>query len=151
VLKDVVFRLARSAGAGGVATLADLGTLTLLVSGLGVAARNASVPALIVGNVVMFFGQRLAFRPTRREEVPACYTHAGKSAGGDVRRQIALFAVVQLVGLGLNALAYDLALRALPLAERWYVATRLATTNLVWLGYSFPLWHLVFRARPTTP
>jgi putative flippase GtrA len=127
-VRDVTLRLVRSAGAGGVATLGDLATLTLLVSIVGVAPRVASVPALIVGNVVMFFGQRLAFR----------------SAGGDVKRQLALFAVVQVIGLGLNALAYDLALRALPLAERWYVATRLVTTNLVWLAYSFPAWHLVF-------
>jgi putative flippase GtrA len=127
----LLFRLIRSAGAGGVATLVDLGSLTILVSLLGVAPRSASVPALVLGSVAMFFLQkRFAFR----------------ARGGNVTRELALFAVVQIVGLGLTALLYDQLLAHSPLATRWYVAARLVVTNVVWLGFSFPAWHWVFRA-----
>jgi putative flippase GtrA len=132
--RAVLLRLARSAGAGGVATLADLASLATMVSIIGLSPRVASVPALTIGSAVMFAGQRLAFR----------------ARGGNVRRELLLFAVVQLVGLGLNALLYDAALRFVPLATRWYVATRMATTNVVWLGFSFPAWHWVFPARDRT-
>ncbi|HWL87372.1 MAG TPA: hypothetical protein VNO21_16320, partial [Polyangiaceae bacterium] len=61
--------------------------------------------------------------------------------------QVALFVAVQVVGLAINALLYDAVLRLVPGAASLYVAARLVTTNIVWLGYSFPVWHLVFRAR----
>src|SRR5262249_7157941 len=84
----------------------------------------------------MFLGQKhLAFR----------------AKGGDVRREAIFFALVQLGGLVLNALLYDLVLRLVPAAAgaqgALYVPVRLVTTNVVWLGYSFPMWHLVFLPR----
>jgi putative flippase GtrA len=108
-----------------------------MVSIAGLAPRVASVPALIAGSVVMFVGQKLfAFR----------------ARGGDLRREALLFALVQAGGVALNALLYDLALRAIPAAASttgvWYLPVRLGTTNLVWIAYSFPLWHWVFKARP---
>jgi putative flippase GtrA len=131
--RAVLFRLARSAGAGGVATLVDLASLSAMVSLAGMSPRAASVPALVLGSVVMFFGQKhFVFR----------------SKGGAVAREAILFALVQLVGLALNAVLYDALLRASPFAAHWYVAARLVTTNLVWLGFSFPTWHYVFR-KPT--
>lgn len=112
------------------ATLTDLGVLTALVSLASVSPRAASVPALLAGNVVMFFGQKhFAFR----------------SVNGRTGRQAASFFLVQLGGFGLNALLYDFVLRWFPASASAYVLVRLATTNLVWLAYSFPLWHLVFR------
>ncbi|MFZ5892408.1 MAG: GtrA family protein [Myxococcota bacterium] len=126
-----VWRLARSGLAGAGASLADLALLTALVQFGGVAPRAASVPALLLGAVVMFFGQKyVAFR-----------SHAKPSV-----REVVLFVLVQLGGFILTALLFDAALRLEPRLAPYYVAVRLVTTNLVWLLYSFPLWHLVFRA-----
>ena len=47
----------------------------------------------------------------------------------------------------LNVVLFELVLRLLPIATLHYALTRLATTNAVWLLYSFPLWHLVFRPK----
>jgi putative flippase GtrA len=102
-----------------------------MVSLLGISPRVASVPALTLGSVAMFFGQKhFAFR----------------SRGGRVAREVMLFAIVQVVGLALNAVLYDGLLRVSPFATHWYVGARLLTTNLVWLGFSFPTWHYVFRS-----
>ena len=126
----ILARLVRSAGAGAIAAGVDLASLYVMVSLLGVAPRVASVPALLLGNVAMYFGQKhLAFR----------------SRGGSVRRELALFVVVQVGGFVLNIALYELVLRAVPSASHFYVLTRVATTNVVWLAYSFPLWHFVFR------
>ncbi len=131
-MRALLFRLLRSAGAGGVATLVDLAALTTMVSLLGLSPRVASLPALTLGSIAMFFGQKhFAFR----------------ARGGPVAREAVLFAIVQVVGLVLNAFLYDALLRASPFASQWYVGARLVTTNLVWLGFSFPTWHYVFRAR----
>jgi putative flippase GtrA len=89
----------------------------------------ASIPALTLGAIVMFFGQKyLAFR----------------SSGKPKARELLLFALVQLGGFALTAFLFDLALRGVGFAREHYVLTRLVVTNLVWLGYSFPLWHFVF-------
>ena len=101
----------------------------MLVQVAGVAPRVASIPALTLGAVVMFFGQKyLAFQ----------------SSGKPSARELGLFVLVQLGGFALTALSFDLALRAVPLFARHYVVARMVVTNLVWLGYSFPLWHFVF-------
>ncbi len=124
-------RLARSAGAGAVASMVDLAVLTLLASGVGLGPRVASVPAFVAGSVTMFFGQKyFAFR----------------ERNGVRGQQALLFAVVQLVGLAINAALYDLAMRVVPNMPVFYLAARMVTTNIVWLVYSFPLWHLVFRS-----
>jgi putative flippase GtrA len=126
-------RLARSAVAGAIAAAADLASLAVLVQIVGLEPRVASVPALTIGAAVMFVGQRqLAFRVR----------------GGNVARELLLFTFVQLGGLGLTALLYDRLLRWVPSAAQHYVLARLAVTNVVWLGYSFPLWHFVFREKP---
>lgn len=128
----ILARLVRSAGAGALATIADLAALTFLVSLVGLSPHIANVPSLLVGNVVMFFAQKdIAFR----------------ARGGNVRREMLLFALVQAGGFTLNVSLYDIALRTCPLARTYYLPARLVTTNLVWLSYSFPVWHLVFRRR----
>ena len=53
-LRERVVIAIRSAGVGVVATAIDLGALALLVSGLGIDARIASVPALCLGIVAQF-------------------------------------------------------------------------------------------------
>ena len=129
----MIARLVRSGAAGALAAGADLLALAGLVQLAGVSPRAASVPALLLGAVVMFFGQRhLAFR----------------ARGGAIGRQLLLFALVQLGGLALTALLFELTLRWLPGLSSSYLVLRLVTTNAVWLLYSFPLWHWVFRVKP---
>ncbi len=128
-------RLLRSGAAGAGASIVDLAVLTGLVQLGGVSPRAASVPALIAGGIVMFFGQKyLAFR--------------GRT--GSVARELLLFTAVQAGGLVLTGLLFDGTLRIAPGLGHYYVVVRLVTTNVVWLGYSFPLWHWVFRAPKTT-
>lgn len=134
-VRDVFFRLARSAGAGAVSTLVDLTSITILVEVLHVTTRAANVPALTLGAITMFVGQKyFAFR-----------------AAGDVKKEIALFAGVQIGGFVLNAFLFDLAIRSSVLAARYYLITRMAVGNVVWLGYSFPMWHVVFKPRDSLP
>jgi putative flippase GtrA len=132
----VLARLGRSGAAGLVATLADLAMLTGLTELAGASPRVASVPALVTGGLVMFFGQKyFAFR----------------GSGKPKTRELVEFGLVQAGGLMLTGFLYDVALRSAPFLTTHYVLVRLVATNLVWLGYSFPLWHLVFRERSGTP
>lgn len=133
-LLPMLWRLLRSGFGGLAATLADLGTLTLLVQGVGLSPDLASVPALLVGNLLMFFAQkRLAF-----------------GAAGAVKHEALRFVLVQAGGFALTAGLYALALKAVPGASEAYVLTRLVVTNLVFLLYSFPLWHWVFARAAST-
>jgi putative flippase GtrA len=119
--------------AGLVATLSDLAVLTGLTELAGVSPRVASVPALVTGGVVMFFGQKY---------------FAFGGGGAPKGRELVEFTLVQAGGLALTGFLYDAALRLFPSLTERYVVARLVVTNLVWLAYSFPLWHVVFRARP---
>ena len=129
----MLVRLLRSGGAGALAAVTDLATLTVLVQVFGLSPRGASVPALVLGAIVMFFGQKyLAFQ----------------SSGKPSLREALLFTLVQFGGFALTALPFDLLLRLVPLSAVHYVVSRMLVTNAVWLAYSFPLWHFVFR-KPT--
>jgi putative flippase GtrA len=124
--------LARAGLAGGAATLADLAVLSMLVSVLHVDARVANVPALLVGGVVNFVGNRhFAFRATR----------------GSLTRQVVLYTAVEVVALALNGLLYDAILALIPGTRGLYWLVRLATSHLVFLCWSYPLWRRVFRVR----
>jgi putative flippase GtrA len=132
----VLVRLARSGIAGFVATVCDLGVLTGLTEFGGVSPRVASVPALVAGGLVMFFGQKY---------------FAFQRQGKPTARELFSFVAVQAGGLVLTGLLYDTALRLVPSLAEHYVLLRLVTTNVVWLGYSFPLWHVVFKPRAAEP
>jgi putative flippase GtrA len=124
-----VFELVRAGAAGVVATAADLAVLAVLVSLLGWNARAASVPALLAGGVVNFLGNRhYAFRAGR----------------GPLVRQAVGYTLVEVVALVLNGVLYDAVLRALPQATDAYWLVRLATSHLVFLAWSYPLWRRVF-------
>jgi putative flippase GtrA len=128
-------QLLRAGIAGIAATASDLVTLALLVSVLHVDPRVANVPALVVGGVVNFLGNRhFAFR--------ARAGHVGKQAVG--------YTAVELVALALNGLLYDTVLRLVPAARPLYWLVRLATSNAVFLGWSYPLWGRVFRVQRLT-
>ena len=124
-------RLLRALLAGGAATLADIAVLALLVSACGLAPRVASIPALVVGGVVNFFGNRhFAFRAT----------------SGSLAMQALLYGLVELAALAANGVLFDVVMRLLPHGLAWaYVPVRLVTSNLVFLAWSYPLWRLVFR------
>ena len=117
--------------AGGAATLADIAVLALLVSLVGLSPRVASIPALAVGGVVNFLGNRhFAFRASR----------------GSLARQAVLYALVELAALAANGILFDVVMRLLPHGLAWaYVPVRLVTSHLVFLAWSYPLWRLVFR------
>ncbi|HEY8042498.1 MAG TPA: GtrA family protein [Polyangiaceae bacterium] len=128
-----IAQLLRAGVAGMAATGADLATLALLVSVFHGNARLASLPALVVGGVVNFLGNRhFAFR--------ARDGHLGKQAAG--------YTVVEIVALALNGFLYDTVLRLVPGATHVYWLVRLATSHAVFLGWSYPLWRKVFRVAP---
>lgn len=127
-----MLRLLRAALAGSAATLVDIAVLALLVSLFHLDPRAANVPALVAGGIVSFVGNRhFVFRATK----------------GSIVKQAVLFAFVEIVALALNGVLFDGAMRALAAHASFYVPIRLVTTNLVFLFFSFPLWHLVFRVR----
>lgn len=128
-----LFRLLRSGLAGGAATLVDLAVLSLLVSVVGLPPSAASAPALLAGGLANFFANRhFAFRAHE----------------GSLLRQLALYVVVESGALALNGLLFEIALRLTPGAPSMYVALRLVTSHLVFLAYSYPLWHRVFSVGP---
>ena len=126
---EQVWRLLRAGLAGAAATLVDLLVLLLLVSGLHLPPRVANLPALIAGGVMNFVGNRhFAFR----------------AADGSLARQAVLYTLVEVVALALNGVLFDLVLRAYPGAAHAYWLVRLATSHLVFLCWSYPLWNRVF-------
>ena len=125
--------LLRAGAAGVAATAADVLTLALLVAAFHVDPRAASVPALVAGGVVNFLGNRqFAFRGARE---------------GSVAAQLAGYLAVELVALSLNGILYDTALRLAPGLRPAYWALRLATSHIVFLLWSYPLWRRVFAPR----
>src|SRR5512132_3119468 len=122
---------ARSALTGGAATLADLAVIALATGVLHASPQVANVPALLVGAVVQFFGNKhFAFR----------------ARGGDLRWQAALFVAAEAVALALNAALYHGVASLVPLVPATAVLARAVTTNLVFLLWSYPVWKRVFAA-----
>jgi putative flippase GtrA len=122
----------RSGLAGLAATGADLGTLSLLVAVAHWQARAANVPALLVGGVVNFIGNRI---------------YAFHARGGNAAAQVVGYTAVEGVALGLNGLLYDAVLRWVPETAAYFWLVRLVTTNVVFVLWSYPLWQRVFRVR----
>ena len=125
--------LARSALVGVVATGADLGALALLVDGLRWAPAAANLPALTLGLLVQFFGNKyFAFRDRSRA----------------FARQGAAFALVEAFAFALNALAFHLlaVLAALP-----HLLARAVGSSAVYFAFSYPLWGRIFRPSPPSP
>lgn len=123
---------ARSLVTGGAATLADLTVIAFAVGVLHASPRAANVPALLVGAVVQFFGNRhFAFR----------------ASAGRIQRQALLFVATEVVAMALNAALYH-AVASLPLTPVTAVLARAITTNIVFLLWSYPAWKRVFRQGP---
>ena len=125
--------LLRSTLAGGAATLTDLLVLTLGVTIFGLSPRMASLPALVAGGIVNFYGNRhFAFRAT----------------AGSWRKQALLYAITEAIALALNGVLFDFAVRAVHPTTAGALLLRLVTQNAVFLLWSFPVWRRVFRAPP---
>ncbi len=123
----LLLRLFRSLGVGGLATLTDLMALTLLVSGVGVPSRAASIPALVLGAVVQFVGnKRFAFR----------------DRSPDWARQGLQFAGVEMLGFAANALLFDLLVTRTPMP---YVVARCLGSFFVYVAICMPLWTRIFK------
>ena len=126
--------LLRSSLAGGAATLADLAVLFLGVTVFGLGARVASLPALLAGGVVNFFGNRhFAFR----------------ASSGSLRRQATLYAITEAIALALNGILFDAAVRVAHPSTTGAMLLRLVTTNVVFVAFSYPVWRRVFRPAVT--
>lgn len=129
-------KLLRAGAAGIFATAIDLLVLTVLVSGFHVSVQVANVPALVAGGVANFAGNRwFAFRAQH----------------GSLPKQALGYSLVEIVALALNGWLFALAMHALPQAAHLYWLVRIATTHLVFLAWSYPLWCLVFRHRAGRP
>jgi len=122
----------RSGVAGAAATGADLATLSLLVGVGHWDPRSASIPALLVGGVVNFVGNR---------------RYAFDAREGSVARQVVGYSAVEGAALALNGVLYDAVLRWVPHAADFYWLVRIVTTNIVFVAWSYPLWQRVFRVR----
>jgi putative flippase GtrA len=120
--------LLKSSGVGLAATASDLGTTTLLVRCFGLSKQVANVPGLVPGIAVMFIGNKyFAFEDKSKK----------------VLRQGALFLAIEAVAFALNALFFHL----LVTWWDWHeILARLISTNITYLGFSFPMWNwLVFK------
>ncbi len=121
--------LGRSLAVGAAATVADLGSLALMVHVLSWRPEVANVPSLMLGLVVQFVGNKLwAFRDGRR----------------DLVRQGAAFAAVEAVALTLNALAFH---GLVVFTSAPALVARLVGSAAVYVGFSYPMWRRIFVPR----
>jgi len=120
-------RLFRSLGVGALASAVDFLGLVCLVEVLGLEAVEANVPALLLGALIQFIGCRhWVFRASTEELAP----------------QAMGFAVVEVLTLVLNGLVFHVLLTAFSAP---YALARPVGTFLVFVAFSYPSWHLVFR------
>lgn len=118
----------RSAVIGAFASLADLGALGAAVAS-GVDPLVANVPALLLGLVIQFVGNKwFAFR----------------DASPRVGRQLALFSVVEVVALILSAAIFHVAVAGLGAPA---LLARVAASALVYFGFSLQMWRHIFTPR----
>lgn len=124
--------LRKSAVVGLLATLADMALIALMVHGLAVAPAIANVPALTVGLIIQFWGnKRYAFQ----DKSPV------------TTRQTSAFLAVELVAFALNAVFFHV------LAVGFEVTPLLAravASAFVYFAFSYRLWQIIFR-QPAAP
>jgi putative flippase GtrA len=125
-------KLWRSCRVGVLASVLDQLSLAVLVGWLGYPEQYLWVNALTLaaGAVVMFYGNKY---------------FAFEDYSPRVVFQGLLFLCVELIALGLNVLAFHLAVRHLH--SNPYL-TRAVCTAAVYFGFSFPLWHFIFKKTP---
>jgi putative flippase GtrA len=122
--------LFRSCLVGLLATASDLGTLMFLIHVAGLSKRAANIPSLLPGLLVQFVGNKFFAFEDRSKAIV---------------KQGSLFLLIEAAAFGLNVLLFDVLVSLTPIHE---ILARLLGTNIVYLGFSFPLWYLfVFRKR----
>lgn len=131
-----VARFLRNCVTGLVATAGYFAVYAPLYWWLHLPQWVADNAGLVVGAVLQFVGARyFVFRAT----------------GGRLRTQIPAFILAELATLLLNMGLLALLRLVLPPAiatADWLV---LASSFVVFAGFSYPIWHLVFRSRTTPP
>ncbi len=130
--KSLVQRLLqflRSSAVGLAATAADFGVLELLVRVLHVDPPKAKIASSAVGIAVQFIGNR---------------TFAFHASEGRLGRQILMFCWVESITLTLNWLLFRFLKRSLHLPLE---ITNIIVTSVVYVGFSYPAWRIVFRVR----
>jgi len=122
--------LVRSGMVGLLATVSDLGTLAILIHGVGLHERLANVPSLLPGLLIQFFGNKFFAFEDRSKAIV---------------KQGTLFFSIEMVAFALNVLMFDLLVN---LTGMHWILARLLGTNIVYLGFSFPMWsYFVFRRK----
>ena len=122
--------LVRSAAVGAAASIADLFSLFLLVEWIGLGPTTANLPALLLGLVIQYFGNKFfAFRDHRRDHL----------------RQGGLFLIVEIGAFALSAALFHglVVLIGIP-----YLLARIVASAIIYLGFSYPLWRRIFRHTP---
>jgi putative flippase GtrA len=119
--------IARSALVGVVATLVDLIALYVLVELLGVDPAFANAPALTLGLVVQFVGNKY---------------YAFEDRSQNLARQGGQFVAIETGAFLLNLSVFHVL--AVWLGAPWVLA-RVVASGAVYLGFSYPLWTKVFR------
>jgi putative flippase GtrA len=116
------FRVSRALIVGAVATACDFTVLTTLVRLASVDPAWARAPALAVGGLIQFLGNR---------------SFTFRAQAGPVSRQARLFLLFESVTLGMNWLLYEGLLKLLP-----QVAPELLSflgTFIVFIGFNYPM------------
>jgi putative flippase GtrA len=122
--------LIRSGLVGLFATASDLGSLMLLIHVAGLSKRAANIPSLLPGLVIMFVGNKFFAFEDRTKAIV---------------KQGSLFFLIEMAAFTLNVLLFDLLVTNTPIHE---ILARLVGTNIVYLGFSFPMWSIfVFRRK----
>lgn len=128
-LAQRLLRFLRSSTVGLAATGADFGVLELCVRLLHFDPPIAKVCSALVGIAVQFIGNR---------------TFAFHASEGKLGRQIAMFCGVESITLTLNWLLFRFLTRSLHLPLE---VTNIIVTCVVYVGFSYPAWRIVFRVR----
>ncbi len=128
----------RSLLAGALASLADFSVVGALVGLLHLSPIVANVPALLVGAVAQFFGNRY---------------FVFKAKAGNLKRQALLFVATGAVALAFNAVLYHVAVTSetfnvVAHGTLGAIVARFITTNIVFVLWSYPIWRWIFRTTP---
>jgi putative flippase GtrA len=120
------YRFGRALVVGSGATLVDFSIFSTCVRAIDIAPTHARLPALLAGACVQFVGSRgFTFR----------------AQAGKLSRQLKLFALAELVTLGLNWSVFQLLIRRVHGLPPELVS--FLGTGLVFLAFAYPVRKLV--------
>lgn len=131
-----LWRFLRNCAAGSVASLCYFAAYLPLRHWAGIAQAAADNIGLVGGAIVQFVG---------------CRYFVFHARAGSLGRQAAGFTLAEVMTLLLNMLVLWLLRLLLPPAVGQHDALALASTFVVFVVFSYPVWHLVFRVRPSRP